>query len=175
MSDVGPRVLRRIVWSLWAASLAALVGAHGLSPSFHVPRAAGAFGFVMLVWASVGVLLCLRVPRNPIGWLFLGIGMLSNVGALLDAYAAPAHGLPASSVAAVGAGLLGPLPLVILPALLVLFPDGRLPSRRWRLVGIVWIVVTATYVLSALVWPGRLGLSSEPALENPIGSGGDVG
>jgi hypothetical protein len=119
--------------------------------------------------------LCVRVARNPIGWLFLAVGLTLGVGALCDAYSAPAVGLPGASVAAVGANIVGTLPIVLTPALLLLFPDGRLPSRRWRRAAIGWAVVSVVFLLAALGWPGTMGLSSDPSLVNPIGIGGGAG
>jgi hypothetical protein len=85
--------------------------------------------------AAVGVLVARHQPRNPIGWLLLGIA-----AALLVSTAAGAYSLV---VYHVGRRLpLGPLGLVLYqlwsPSLalyflvVLLFPDGRLPSPRWR-------------------------------------------
>jgi hypothetical protein len=90
--------------------------------------------------AAVGVLVARRQPRNPNGWLLLGIA----VAILLSTGA----GVYSLLVYRLGRDLpLGPLGLVLYqlwsPALalfllvILLFPDGHLPSPRWR--SVVWI------------------------------------
>jgi hypothetical protein len=89
---------------------------------------------VVLPGTAVGVLLAARRPGNPIGWLLLALLLLGADPA--SGYAAVDyrmhHGtLPLGWVAVV---LLGSFPLipVLVAILLWLFPDGRLPSGRWR-------------------------------------------
>ena len=85
--------------------------------------------------AGVGVVVARRQPRNPIGWLFLVIGaclILATDGmdyALL-AYRSGRH-LPLGPAALVLDQLWGP-GLALLIVVVLLFPDGRLPSRFWR-------------------------------------------
>src|SRR5258708_2064517 len=84
-----------------------------------------------VAYAIAGGLIAGRQPRNPIGWLFLFISSDTGLTALADAYAG--HHLPGwaaaawlqtwSSYLSYPAGF---------PLLLMLFPSGRLPSRRWR-------------------------------------------
>lgn len=83
--------------------------------------------------AVVGTLLAIRRPRNPIGWLLLGILISSaptNQYLILD-YRMHHGTLPLGWLAVV---LLEtwPLLLVFLALLLWLFPDGTLPAGRWR-------------------------------------------
>jgi hypothetical protein len=83
--------------------------------------------------AVVGTLLAIRRPRNPIGWLLLGLLVSSaptNQYLILD-YRMHHGALPLGWLAVV---LLEtwPLLLVFLALLLWLFPDGTLPTGRWR-------------------------------------------
>jgi hypothetical protein len=90
--------------------------------------------------AAVGYLVARRQPRNPIGWLLLAV----PIGVFVSDDASPyvllvyklGHRLPLGPVAALLANgfvaLIAALPLVVL-----LFPDGKLNSRRWR-----WVMVT---------------------------------
>jgi hypothetical protein len=84
---------------------------------------------------AVGMVVTRRQPENPLGWLFLVIGVclfLSTVGA---DYAVLAyrlgHRLPFGPVALVLDEVWGPS-LFLFTVVILLFPDGRLPSRFWR-------------------------------------------
>ena len=92
------------------------------------------------VFGTVGWLIVARRPKNTIGWLFLAVA----VGISLDALIISLAGLEtfsSSSLARVGAWVEGWtwVPLIFVPTIfpLLLFPDGRLPSHRWR--PVVWI------------------------------------
>lgn len=98
--------------------------------------AACAFYVAMFSFAVAGVLVALRQPRNPIGWILLAIGMvwqlpseeLVRYGTVTAPGSVPRPELLAvltSSLWAPGIGLMGTF-------LLLLFPDGHLPSPRWR-------------------------------------------
>ena len=104
---------RRLVCGIWAISIAALVGALSLAV-WH----GGAvwwplvWGMPVIGFSSVGLVLCLRVPRNPLGWLFLGVGFDLGIGLACDAYSIRALGLPGGLAAAVVSSLLEPLSLI---------------------------------------------------------------
>ena len=90
---------------------------------------------------AVGTLLAARRPRNPIGWILLTIFLLAaapvNDYAVLD-YRMHHGTLPFGWVAVVlGSGW--PILLVLIAILLWVFPDGQLPSGRWRRVSVVLV------------------------------------
>jgi hypothetical protein len=87
--------------------------------------------------ALVGGLVASRRPSNPLGWLFLGIGLSGALGVLTERYAAYALVVePGSLPGAVPVAWLGAFAWFpafgLVPLALLLFPDGRLPGRRWR-------------------------------------------
>ena len=91
--------------------------------------------------ALIGALVATRQPRNPIGWLFLAGQLGTAIGLVSQAYASRvlqdgALGPPlAGQLATVVASALGASwALAVLAAVFLLFPDGSLPSRRWRAV-----------------------------------------
>ncbi len=114
---------------------------------------AGDGGSIVLIpaFAAIGLLLTRRVPGNPIGWAVLGAAFFLGADDLGSAYLVldyRLHGgrLPLGQVAV----LLQPgwAPAIVLLALsLLLFPDGRLPSGRWR-------VPLGVFGAAAAVWLG---------------------
>jgi len=157
--------------SLAAAALTAVLVATNLSHSPQWPAVFLGILPLALVYSIAGALIARRQPRNPIGWLFLLISTDYSLTALADAYAG--HHLPGWAAAAwlqtwtfylsypVGFSLL-----------LMLFPSGRLPSRRWRaLLGLAFLAA-ATRVAVALLSIGPVsGHFSGSALlaANPTG------
>ncbi len=115
------------------------------------------------VWVVPGVLVAAARPRLPLGWLALGEAVLFAAAGLADQWtravaagAAPAAGVGwaiwltdrFSALLAVGACLL-----------LVLLPDGRLPSPRWRpAVG----AVAAVQLALVLVFATASGTAAGP-------------
>jgi hypothetical protein len=106
---------------------------------------------VLAVAVGVGVaisqLIISRLPGNAVGWL-LGLIELSLAAAMFtDQYAlyglATAPGsLPAAQTAGWAAGVLATVTVLLVAFLVLLFPDGRLPSRRWR--PVLWALVVVT-------------------------------
>ena len=96
----------------------------------------------------------LTPPRNPYGWLWLGFGLGLAIQSLAMSYEAYALVVEPGSLAAPRTishvlELGGQVALTLAPLLMLLFPTGRLPSRRWR--PLAWISTTAGAVLLLLV------------------------
>lgn len=148
----------------------------GSNPTPSGPPDAVGVGIVlaMLMFSVTGLFLATRLPGNPIGWLFLVIGLGFQMSFGLEEYAVRAlvvqpGSLPAGIWAAWVASWaftfwFGPMPLVLL-----LFPDGRLPSPRWRPVLILVIVGTAAQALALAFRPGPFGSEQLAAYSNPLG------
>jgi hypothetical protein len=102
--------------------------------------------------AAVGTVVARHQPRNPIGWILLGIAACFLLSTDAGRYAVAdyrlRHGdLPLGQVAV----LLSPLwtlAVVAFPLVILLFPDGRLASPRWRWVLRAYLVVGACWPLS---------------------------
>ena len=95
-----------------------------------------------MAFPLVGALIASKRPDNPIGWIFLADGLLWMFLFMNEYYGIYGVAKPGSVPFPVGmAGLNNWLwvPAVGLLGtyLLLLFPDGRLPSRRWRL--LAWL------------------------------------
>ena len=131
------------------------------------------FPVVVLAFALVGALVASRLPGNPIGWLCLAIGLALSLGGMADTYNVYAlanrpSSLPGGEYAAwlenwawvPAVGLIGTF-------MVLLFPDGRLPSRRWRTVAWFSGAVLVLASLSEAFSPGRLG--EAPNVANPLG------
>jgi signal transduction histidine kinase len=126
---------------------------------------AAAFGLL-------GGLLVARRPDNPIGWLMLLISLAQAGTAFADAYASVAvfarpWSLPAGDFAAwVGAWIWVPGFGVLVTVLLLLFPDGRPLTPRWRVA--VWAsvaaVAAALLAFAVSMWglPGKVVLRANP-------------
>jgi hypothetical protein len=104
--------------------------------------------------AVVGVLVARRQPRNPNGWLFLVIAACVFVGtdgpdcAFLDYRLG--HHLPLSAVGLALGQLWGP-GLLLLFVVILLFPDGRLPSGFWRRALWVYCAIYAVLLVATAV------------------------
>ena len=173
MSD---RFLVRLAWSLcalillvMAASLVLIV----LGWSMPLPRGTApwrdqAVSLVGIVGAPIlGGLIASRRPRNPYGWVWLGFGMGLALQQFAASYAAYALVAPGTLVAPLTIsrvlGLGNQVSLALAPFVLLLFPTGRLPSRRWH--PVAWISALSGATILVLVF----------LFDNPDQVGGTIG
>jgi hypothetical protein len=170
------RAAARLAWSL--AALAALLFAAGVALSLSSVglRTKATWALVPAIIAGfsiVGVLIASRQPRNPIGWLFCGIGVAGSLMSLSHGYAEFwLDGQAASTTlgeTAIWYSDVSWAP-VMLPAatfLLLLFPDGRLLSPRWRPVAWCAGLGIALVFAADSLDPGPL--PDFPQVANPYG------
>ena len=164
----------RLAWSLagvcvvlvLASLVLLLAGSHaGEASEYYFEDAAVAGGF-----ALVGAIVAGHHPANPIGWLFLAIGLSGALGVISNEYVtytlvtAPGA-LPGGSIAA-SVSLWSWWPAYgLVPLVLLLFPDGYLLSPRWRWAA--WlaaggvVLMTAGMAVSTFGDPVRYALSEE--------------
>ena len=133
------RVMLVAAGILLAALLAAFVPLTMASHDLH-QSADGTTPVMALALAAAGLVVAGRLPRNPIGWLLVGSGLATLL--LIDAelylvldYHVDHGTLPLGPAAAFWVYALWPLSLLIGTPVLVLFPDGRLPTglSRWSM------------------------------------------
>src|SRR5215208_4768743 len=116
-------------------------------------------------FAAVGALVASRQPKNTIGWLFCAMGLFltsSGAGGQYAIYAllSSPGWLPGGGTAAwLEAFLNGPIIIALFALLLLLFPDGRPPSHRWRVV--LWLdLIAAMLIFAGSFKPGPMETSS---------------
>ena len=132
---------------------------------------------VILVTAAVGIVVAAHQPRNPIGWLLAGESafMLLSINASAYAnfvYRLGYHDLSFAGPPMLVLGQLFNFLLTGFPLLILLFPDGRLPSRRWRWALGAYLAIAATAMLAtaggvvSLVITHRVDLQASGNLAN---------
>jgi hypothetical protein len=155
-----PALWRNLPWVAGALSVAALAfaAAVGLTTdlSLHVQRLpASELGWWVgyAVFAVVGAIVASRRPDNRAGWLMLLAGVVNCFGQAASQYGVwglvrhPGT-LPGADLGAWVMSFLWTPAIAVLVFVLVYFPNGRLPSRRWR--WLPWMVVTCTTVIVAV-------------------------
>lgn len=137
------RVRSWSAWSLVAFGMAAFLAALVIRFSRAEVPGVGLWLAEDLAWPAsfalfvlVGGVIAARRPGNPLGWGFLGIGLTQVVATAAFEYAAWAHfdrsTVPLDSLAAWTAVWIWIPGIALFPLLVLLFPNGRLPSPRWR-------------------------------------------
>ena len=161
-ADVGAGRFRlaspRTALVLGMLALLLLIVAVPLSVLAHQFTSNGLFPFlVMLPFAGVGLVVAVRQARNPIGWILLACALVMAVWIdggfyAVAVYRVGRHGLPLARLAVVIASGWVAL-IVLLPLPILLFPDGHLPSPRWR-----WTL--RVYVALAILLFGTVGVAN---------------
>ncbi|HEV8193483.1 MAG TPA: hypothetical protein VGP82_18635 [Ktedonobacterales bacterium] len=161
-------------WILWAVDLAVYIAAillftRATGPQLDLLTLVGAFQ----VFPLVGAIIASLRPHNRIGWLFLAIGLGTATTSFSGAYLAyagviHAEGALATQIIGILGNIVWPLNLGFGCILLFLFPDGHLPSRRWRY--IFWLDIAAIIAssLASAFMPGPVNTDGPPVM-NPIG------
>ena len=174
---------RRLPLVLWAVAIACAVPAAVVNAVLDQRDAidlVANVGFTLLIAgaATTGAIVASRVPGNAVGWILLalgaGLGFTLACGAYAEASATTSAGpFPADQWMAWLGSWLG-IPAIFGPTafLLLLFPDGRPVSPRWRPVSWIAGAGVALAALSSALNPEPIG---EPNFPNPVAPGGEAG
>ena len=176
-----------LAWSLAGLSVAMFLASVALiimslygAPATRLPSTWGTGGLIgglviflpFLAFPLVGALIASKRPQNPIGWICLTAGFLWMLIVLSDSYGAYGLAKPGSIPYPMASEALG-LWLWVPPVgllgiyLVLLFPNGRLPSKRWR--PLAWLS-------GAVIVLGSFGIALDPGpveglggVRNPFG------
>jgi len=127
----------------------------------------------VLTFSVVGAIIASRQPRNAIGWIFCSIGLVVGLNSLTGGYTeyrlagGSAPGSLAETAAWFSSWSWTLWVYVPTSFLLLLFPDGRLPSTRWRPVAWCAALGVIGFVAGSALWAGPL--EDFPQIVNPYG------
>jgi signal transduction histidine kinase len=175
MSPIGAR---RLAWFLWAIALAGVAttatigfarGSLREDPLASIPLLLAGVGY-----PTVGALVASRHPSNAIGWILLSIAVLAFTGISADEYvygaSAAGRATPPGLTAAVLFSTWSfPPGVVQIPLLLLLFPAGSLPSRRWRIVVGLLLGGAGIALLGSILDPRPFQPHPRISVTNPLG------
>ena len=162
-------------WSVWAISMAVTGTAIGYDALHPLADQSGngldmVVGLTFIVaFATVGALLSWKRPANPIGWLLSASGLAYALGgfSLLLTH------FPRTLTLGNWLGWIWLLGLGLCVFVLLLFPSGQLPSRRWRPAAWAAGAGLAGWVLGNAFAPTIL--SADTSMPNPVGAPGPAG
>ncbi len=166
-----------VAWGLWAFDVVVVASllSFGVGGSGDWGSAAGAL--FIAAFATTGAAVSSRVPENPVGWILCLAAFSFSVGGLCEEVSSRTlddgdAGVAAATAAVVGTFVwilgLGPAATLIL----LLFPDGHLPSRRWRPVGWTSAAAVLLSVTGLALTPGTIAGTQ---VVNPVGLGPEGG
>jgi MFS family permease len=168
-----------LAWSLVTLSVALLVGGIALALMTRSTATERPYydsvtlSVLALAFSVVGAIIASRQPRNAIGWLFCGVGVAMGLNSFAGDYAefwlASSFGMGALAETAAWFSSWSWIILVFVPTtfLLLLFPDGRLPSPRWRPVAWCAALGLIGFLAGYTLNPGPL--DDFPQITNPYG------
>lgn len=176
---MGGRAAAWLAWSLVVVSVVLPVGGSSFalmtrSPVSERPTYSSVtLAVLALAFSVVGAIIASRQPRNAIGWLFCGVGVTIGLSSFAGDYAefwlAGGFGMGALGETAAWFSSWSWTLLVFVPTsfLLLLFPDGRLPSPRWRPVAWCAALGLIGFLSGYTLEPGPL--EEFPRMMNPYG------
>jgi signal transduction histidine kinase len=165
-----PWFLYAAFMTILAATVSLWIASDGIGEdSWFVPLAV----MMILGYSTVGAIVASRNPRNPIGWLMLGVGGAFVIGGFFDEYAIYVYvtrpgELPGGLFAVWVINWIYAAMMTFLPLLGLLFPTGHVPSPRWRFLVPATIAFGVVAAVSAILSPSRVADAPVP-IKNPTG------
>ena len=181
---MSPRAAGRLAWSMWVLSstltafsllLLVLNSAH---PNVNTFDYWVESVLISVSCSTVGALIASRRPENPIGWIFCALGLAAGIRHFCAEYAiyallAEPGSLPLGGVLAWITSWIRVPYFSLFVYLALLFPNGRLPSSRWRWVA--WFTAFVVVVGTISVAFSRSATRGLGPIDNPFGIGGMAG
>lgn len=176
------RTRARLAWAALGFDVAvivtgAVVAAIGPTPPVELTtQLVNVFSVSIVAYGLLGALIATRRPDNRLGWVFSGIAFVHSISylcAVLAAYLIYRGPEPAPAGVLLGWTFIWTANLHYVPSgtlVFLLFPDGRLPSSRWR--AVLWLTVAsmAGLAVATALLPGPLVVFT--SVENPFGVAG---
>jgi hypothetical protein len=181
---MSPRAAGLLAWSMWAISSTLTA----LSLLLLVLNSAHPDGDIFDYWvesvlisvscSTVGALIASRRPENPTGWIFCALGLAAGIRHFCAEYAIYAllvepGSLPFGGVLAWITSWIRVPYFSLFVFLALLFPNGRLPSSRWRWVA--WFTAFVVAVGTISVAFSRSATRGLGPIVNPFGIEGVAG
>jgi hypothetical protein len=170
---VTERTAARLAWVVLGGIV--LVSVASVAVSLGTGSGLDPFAVAVLSFPIVGALIASHQPRNAIGWIMLAVGAASALDGVLVAYSDFGLTIDKGSVPRpdIALALASPIwvPIIGLPGtfLILLFPDGRLPSPAWRRWAWLCAIALILSFIGILVGPGSFADAGYPDIRNPLG------
>ncbi len=148
----------RLPWALLIVAVLLVIAMLPLSLGKEAYFDTVFYGLLVLALATTGAFVASRQPANPIGWIFCGLAVWGGVVETWEAFAY--NSLPTAEAGAWVIGWSWVIDIAAYVLIFLLFPTGRLPSRRWR--PVVWLLTVGCL----LGVPGQAFSADNP--DNPL-------
>jgi hypothetical protein len=179
VGGISTRTASQLAWGVCALSLALtalslLLLILNLSyPNTHLYEPWLDNTLTAVFYPTVGALVASSRPENPVGWLLCLYGLGTSIGYFCAEYAiyallAEPNSLPAGEAMAWILSWVLPILNGLTVFYILLFPTGRLPSRRWRWLGWLTVIYVVVGVILAAFSSGAL-LGILGPIQNPLG------